>query len=312
MDKIEYFKRSQELGLSLRCPLVGYCSRWAWSVYFNSYHTDKLKEKETVFEFLKNKNELPSDFESKKVNLCSEPVMSQRSLEVALGSNFCPEIALFSSDHRLSVLTQEAISSFSWYKQEGLWFVEYKHFSECLEFIQTKYCDQSETSQNEKSRQEIKHNTLEITKQELIEFRDFIERQAWRDIFVKDKPQENIARALLQAFLKKRSYREVPVRGGKTDILSFQKEGRVLYETKIWRGEKYHMQGLSEIEEYIKGEDEDGELFAAFYVVFDATKTSRSKSYMGEDFSVKKAGIYDVYTISICLSPPQPSAITPY
>ena len=119
-----------------------------------------------------------------------------------------------------------------------------------------------------------------------------------------------VARALLQTFLANRSYREVPVRGGRVDILSLQKEGRILYEAKIWRGEKYHAQGIREISEYLKGEDDDN-LFAVFYVVFDSTKTYCSKSYLGESFTVERIGIHDVHTITICLAPPQPSTVKP-
>ena len=300
MDKISYFMRSQELGLPPRCPLVGYCARWAWSIYFNTYHSEKFKDKETVFEFLKRKGELPSDFDAKKIELCGEPIESHKSTDGVYGQRFCPEISLF-SDHRPLVLPKEAISSFSWFKHEELRIIEHTHFSECLEFIQTRHCQQAET------------DPLETAKKELIAFRNEVERQAWKDIFVqgkpqqKGKPQENIARALLQIFLKNRSYREVPVRGGKTDILSFQKGGRLLYETKIWRGEEYHKQGLREIEEYIKGEED--ELLAVFYVVFDPTKSNRSKSFLKDDFTIERAGKYDIYTITICLAPPQPSAI---
>lgn len=155
----------------------------------------------------------------------------------------------------------------------------------------------------------VSSNDLETAKRELIEFRNYVERQAYKDIFINDKPQENIARSLLQAFLTNRSYREVDVRGGQTDILSFQKNGRLLYETKIWRGEKYHAQGLREIEEYIQGEGDDGELIAIFYVVFDPTKTCCSRVHLGSACAIEKAGAYDVYTITICLAPPQPSKV---
>ncbi|MGL4498981.1 MAG: hypothetical protein ACRC2M_21795, partial [Planktothrix sp.] len=155
--------------------------------------------------------------------------------------------------------------------------------------------------------QQTETDPLETAKKELIAFRKEVERQTWKDIWVQGKPQENIARALLQMFLKSRSYREVPVRGGKTDILSFQKGGTLLYEAKIWRGKEYHERGLREIEEYIKGEED--ELLAVFYVVFDPTKSNCSKSFLKDDFTIERAGNYNIYTITICLAPPQPSAI---
>jgi hypothetical protein len=71
------------------------------------------------------------------------------------------------------------------------------------------------------------------------------------------------------------------------------------------QGEKYHAQGLREIEEYRKGEKD--ELFAVFYVVFDPTKTYCSKPYA----TIEQVDKRDVYTITICLAPPQPSTIEP-
>jgi hypothetical protein len=159
MDKIAYFKRSQKLGLPARCPLVGYCNRWVWSVYFNSYDREEFNDKETVSEFLKRQNELPSDFDSKKVKLYGEPVISQRSNESLYGQNFCPEIALF-SEHRPLILPKEALSSYSWSKHDGVSFVEHTHFSECLEFIQAKYFQQSDAKQVRKASLEIRSNPL--------------------------------------------------------------------------------------------------------------------------------------------------------
>jgi len=78
---------------------------------------------------------------------------------------------------------------------------------------------------------------------DLHEFRAFVERQAHADLFVGGKAQENIARALLQARLTGRSYREVPVRRGRSDVLLFERDGqRLLVEAKIWRGPDYHEQ----------------------------------------------------------------------
>jgi hypothetical protein len=55
----------------------------------------------------------------------------------------------------------------------------------------------------------------------------------------------------------------------------------LLYETKIWRGKKYFEAGIDEIREYILGENSDGNLLGAFYVVFDPTKTHRAQKHLG-------------------------------
>lgn len=142
---------------------------------------------------------------------------------------------------------------------------------------------------------------------ELLKFKVLVERQTHRDIFVNDKPQENLARAFLQTFLEGRSYREVPVRGGQSDILVFTKEGRFLYETKIWRGPAYFNQGLREIEEYIIGEDNDGLLQGIFYVVFDSTASGKGSRYRKSDITDEIIVNRTVTIIIINLHPPTPS-----
>jgi len=142
---------------------------------------------------------------------------------------------------------------------------------------------------------------------EIQEFKSLVERQTYTDIFVNGKPQENIARALLQTFLVRRSYREVPVRGGQSDILVFDRQGRFLYETKIWRGEAYYKQGLSEVEEYIIGENSDQYLAGIFYVLFDPTKSAAARRLLGSDLTIETVSQRTVNIVIINLCPPKPS-----
>jgi tetratricopeptide (TPR) repeat protein len=143
---------------------------------------------------------------------------------------------------------------------------------------------------------------------DLHEFRTFVERQAHADLFVDGKPQENIARALLQASLTARSYREVPVRGGRSDILYFDRDGnRLLIETKIWRGAANHEQGKRELSEYIEGENDDGKLLGAFYVVFDPTASACAVEYEGSPMITSRIGNTSLETLLIRVCPPQPS-----
>ena len=142
---------------------------------------------------------------------------------------------------------------------------------------------------------------------ETLEFKSLVERQTHKDIFVRRRAQENIAQALLQTFLIRRSYREVPVRGGQSDILVFDREGRFLYETKIWKGGEYFTQGLREIEEYIIGEDSDGQLAGIFYILFDPTKSASARRYRGSDISTETIGKRTVHIVIININPPKPS-----
>lgn len=142
---------------------------------------------------------------------------------------------------------------------------------------------------------------------EVLEFKSLVERQIYRDIFVGGRAQENIARALLQTFLIRRSYREVPVRGGQSDILVFDREGRFLYETKIWRGSEYFQQGLREIEEYIIGENSDQQLTGVFYILFDSTKSAAARRCRGRDLTNEIIANRTVHIIVVAINPPKPS-----
>ena len=146
-----------------------------------------------------------------------------------------------------------------------------------------------------------------LAKRELLEFKKLVERQLHRDIMRDGTAQEDIARALLQAFLAPRSYREVPVRGGQTDLLAFDKDGRFLYETKIWRGPEYYHQGLREIGEYILGEDDDGALAGIFYLVFDPTKGGQAAAHLGGAETTVTIHVHAVNVVVICIAPPIPS-----
>lgn len=151
-------------------------------------------------------------------------------------------------------------------------------------------------------------NILGKLRAELHEFRAFVERQAFSDIIIDSKPREHIARALLQARLSARNYREVQVRGGRSDILGFSANGkRFLIETKIWRGKEYHEQGLRELAEYVEGESSDGEFVGAFYVVFDPTATAQSIAYEGASIGTRSYGNTSVDIMLVRLRPPTPS-----
>jgi hypothetical protein len=153
----------------------------------------------------------------------------------------------------------------------------------------------------------FKQQSIDLALVELLAFKSEVERQTYKDIYLKKRPQENIARALLKMYLARRSYGEVEVRGGKSDILVFDKEGRFLYETKIWRGSEYYKQGLREIEEYIKGENTDNKLSATFYIVFDSTVTAAARRYIGSDLKIEVIANRTVHVIIVNINPPKPS-----
>jgi hypothetical protein len=164
-----------------------------------------------------------------------------------------------------------------------------------LKSIISRFCSEKRNTSSEL-------NIHEVVKS----FKSYIERQAYKDIFVNGKPQENIARALLQAYLPKNSYREVPIRGGKADLLLFEHQEKFLFETKIWRGPEYYQQGLREIEEYIIGEDNE-ELRGIFYVIFDPTQTGRAEKHCKGIYSYEKLQGRSVDLVIVNLYLPTPS-----
>ena len=135
MNRTEYQKRSRELRLPQRCPLVGYCQRWAWTIYFYSYMELPNPTKD-VGDVLREAGDLPDDFEEKKVTLAVEAPEISRGDDFHWGQNLCPEVPLFDRYHTPGRIPDEAVASFSWLKRSGMEYVEHKHFSECLEFIQ--------------------------------------------------------------------------------------------------------------------------------------------------------------------------------
>ena len=72
MDKQDYQEQSRKLRLPQRCPLVGYCQRWAWTIYFYSYEglPGNLGNIRVI---LGEAGDLPADYDEKKVLLAVEP-----------------------------------------------------------------------------------------------------------------------------------------------------------------------------------------------------------------------------------------------
>lgn len=135
MDKNQYQERSRKLRVPQRCPLVGYCQRWAWTVYFYNY-VDLPNPANDIGDVLRRAGDLPSDYDEKKVILAVEPPEMSRGEDFFWGNNLCPEVPLFHRSHTPSQVPEESVASFSWLKGHGMEHVEHKHFSECLEFIQ--------------------------------------------------------------------------------------------------------------------------------------------------------------------------------
>lgn len=154
----------------------------------------------------------------------------------------------------------------------------------------------------------LQANITEMMLEELLEFRDFVERQGYRAIVADGTPREEIGRTLLQALLVNRSYKEVPVRGGRSDILVYLNYGgRILIETKLWRGRQYHDQAIAELEEYARGENDDGKLAASFLIVFDNTEAGAAAEHRSEHAIATESTQENPFVVIIRINLPQPS-----
>lgn len=136
MNKADYQERSRKLRVPQRCPLVGYCQRWAWTIYFYNY-TELPNPTNDIGDVLRKAGDLPDDYEQKKVTLAVEAPEISRGDDFHWAHNLCPEVPLFDRHYTPGHIPDEAIASFSWLKSSGIEYVEHKHFSECLEFIQS-------------------------------------------------------------------------------------------------------------------------------------------------------------------------------
>jgi 5-methylcytosine-specific restriction endonuclease McrA len=136
MDKEEYFKIGTERKLPLRCPILNYCVRRAYTIYFFSDYSKHDPDNDVV-RALQKDGYLPDDFEQKKVQLQGEVPIWSKGNGLGYYYNMCPEVNLFDGEHSLPMASGTASTAGDWDKERtGKSFVNGKcqHFSECSEF----------------------------------------------------------------------------------------------------------------------------------------------------------------------------------
>ncbi len=134
MKDIEYYKRSKENDLPLRCPIINYCSRRAWTIYFFSEYS-KYDPGLNMIQALQNAGEIPADYEEKQVIVQGESPTIVRGTGHYYFSNVCPEVNLF--DHSNAMIPGRACTEGSYdkyYKGEKTRILKSQHFSNCAEF----------------------------------------------------------------------------------------------------------------------------------------------------------------------------------
>jgi len=142
MNKQEYFKLSLELNLPNRCPLLGYCDRHSWTIYFFSNY-DEIDYDRDFIKTLKKEGVISFDYESKRVKLITEEPSILRGPKYGHFSNMCPEVNLFDKENSFNKFRGIACTDGAWDFETNLnnnvEIIETKHFSECLEFSKQQY-----------------------------------------------------------------------------------------------------------------------------------------------------------------------------
>ena len=156
MDKTEYFKISQDKGLTSRCPILDYCRRRAQTIYFFSDYKEENHTNDFV-ETLINAGELKTDYIEKEINMTGEVPSIMKGPGYGHFSNMCPEVSLFDSSNSIGYFAKTACSDGTWEKEEKPQFkiLEEKHYSECSEFskyfFENKTINQSNTAKPKKT-----------------------------------------------------------------------------------------------------------------------------------------------------------------
>lgn len=146
MRKDEYFKKSDDLGLPRKCPILDKCSRRAWSIFMLGYYDVEKSSSINPFEFLINEGHLRPDFMDVKIGIQGGgPEM------VSGGNNYyfegmCPEVNLFDKSFGIFFARGLACVSGDWdnYRDEPKERVlECGHYSECSEFCKYQFDDKA-------------------------------------------------------------------------------------------------------------------------------------------------------------------------
>jgi len=143
LNKEEYYKISLESGVQKRCPILEYCSRRAYSIYYFSYYKI-IGHSDSVNSFLMREGVLPKDFDEKHFPLSGESPTYLKGYTYGSFTNFCPEVNLFDGGNSFTGFNGRACTSGGW-ETEGLGYTdirEEKHFTECAEY--SKYMSEIE------------------------------------------------------------------------------------------------------------------------------------------------------------------------
>lgn len=168
MEELEYYKISKANDLPLRCPIINYCSRRAWTIYLFSEYS-KFASNLNMAQALKRDGIIPEDFEEKEIMLQGESPSIIRGKDHYYFSNVCPEVNLFDSMHAMIRGKACARGDYDkYYKGEKHRVLKSQHFSECAEFNKYLFDNNKVGKARKKSnRKSIPYKTKALLQKEI-------------------------------------------------------------------------------------------------------------------------------------------------
>ena len=138
MNEKEYFKKSEQKKLPARCPILDYCTRRAYSLYFLGGYTGG--QNKSVVEILQRDDLLKPDFNENSIELSGEVPEYMNGKSFKTYSNLCPEVNLFDSFAFPQAKGTASISG-EWEDSRKTEFknINFRHYSECSEFSKHHY-----------------------------------------------------------------------------------------------------------------------------------------------------------------------------
>lgn len=152
MNKDEYYEISRKNKAPKRCPILDYCSRRAWTLYFFGGYGSPDSD-EDAFARLEREGHAPSDLRQRQIPLRGEPPSFQKSDDYVAFWNMCPEVSLFDADFRFGFAARSPLTSATWNDKQGITHSEHRHFTECPEFC-------AWSAQNSKAKRQFQGETL--------------------------------------------------------------------------------------------------------------------------------------------------------
>lgn len=136
MNEDQYFEKSIKRKCVLRCPILNYCTRRAYTIYFYSDYS-VIDYENNVVSALQKESVLPDDFLEKRIPLSGEVPAWSKGLTSLYFNNMCPEVNLFDNLNGLPFSKGLATTDGDWDHErntEKFIGIKYKHYTECTEY----------------------------------------------------------------------------------------------------------------------------------------------------------------------------------